>query len=164
MESADSIEINFSFSNFQNVVDLPTQSLNWNSQHEISNFRKNDLWKTTCFECFFSDDQGRTYTEVNVSPMNGWNIYQFEGYRTPLPPNESLKWTLSKMNYSNTGLVFEVKRLEKKASISKSEFLFSLTAVINCGQDHNQYWATHHEAEQPDFHQIKSFNIKRTWK
>ncbi len=49
--------------------------------------RQDYLWEADCLECFFDFGQ-EGYFEMNFSPNGGFNLYQFDGYRSPshLPP------------------------------------------------------------------------------
>ena len=42
--------------------------------------RFDNLWKTTCFEIFWSHD-GSSYREFNLSPSGRWACYDFDGFR-----------------------------------------------------------------------------------
>ncbi len=51
--------------------------------------RKDFLWENHCLECFFElQDDDKRYFELNYSMGGFYNLYQFDGYRTPnhLPP------------------------------------------------------------------------------
>lgn len=60
------------------------------SQHDILALQQDFLWETHCYELFlaFSNEKNSPYLEVNFSPTGAFNLYQFDGYRTPpqLPP------------------------------------------------------------------------------
>src|ERR1700751_274314 len=43
--------------------------------------RKNELWKETCFECFFGVARSKAYFEFNGSPSGNWAFYSFDDYR-----------------------------------------------------------------------------------
>jgi len=43
--------------------------------------RKDELWKTTCFELFVRDPATEAYLEFNLSPSGNWAAYAFDGYR-----------------------------------------------------------------------------------
>jgi len=43
--------------------------------------RANNLWKSTCFELFFSHKDEKKYKEINISPSTEWNSYHFKEYR-----------------------------------------------------------------------------------
>src|SRR5690349_14172779 len=43
--------------------------------------RADELWQTTCFELFLKPAGGSGYVELNLSPSERWNAYDFEAYR-----------------------------------------------------------------------------------
>jgi len=129
--------------------------------------RKNELWKTTCFECFIPGKGISTYLEFNGSPCGDWNWYSFQNYRAGVKP------------------VSLASRLEPKAvSMSKSErelevtWILPMSGVIQGFASHGEsiqqfdplgltvvlhtsavtlYWALNHEGVKPDFHTRGSF-------
>ena len=46
------------------------------------------LWEETCFEIFVGVHDEDYYREINLSPSQAWQSYQFEEYRYPesMPP------------------------------------------------------------------------------
>ena len=46
-------------------------------------WRKDELWKTTCFEAFFAAADADGYREWNFAPRGNWAAYDFTGYRVP---------------------------------------------------------------------------------
>lgn len=55
-----------------------------------SDYRRDNLWEDTCFECFISGDNraDSPYLEVNLAPWGDFNLYWFDSYRLPnqMPP------------------------------------------------------------------------------
>ena len=43
--------------------------------------RKNNLWKSTCFEFFLAVRDMLPYWEFNLSASGDWNVYHFQDYR-----------------------------------------------------------------------------------
>ena len=78
----------------------------WNLAFRIIPFRKIDLkqeldffsgkvdqveeqlWKKTCFECFFGMSEGTTYYEFNGSPSGHWNLFRFDSNHCHLIENK----------------------------------------------------------------------------
>lgn len=60
------------------------------SKNEILTLQQDFLWEKHCYELFlaFSAEKDSPYLEINFSPMGAFNIYHFDGYRTPkqMPP------------------------------------------------------------------------------
>ena len=112
--------------------------------------RRNELWKSTCFEAFFAIEGDPSYWEANFAPAGGWNVYGFASCRE--------------------GMRLEAGALEVRASASDGEWRFEasfgpdliaatsgrlevgLTAVIAAPSGELSYWALTHPEEKPDFH------------
>ncbi len=43
--------------------------------------RRDNLWKTTCFEIFWQPAGGSYYREFNLSPSSQWACYDFDDFR-----------------------------------------------------------------------------------
>ena len=58
--------------------------------------RADELWRTTCFEAFLRPVGGESYVELNLSPSERWNAYDFDRYREamserPFPRSSSAR-------------------------------------------------------------------------
>jgi hypothetical protein len=116
--------------------------------------RTDELWRTTCFEAFWGEPGSSAYYELNLSPLAAqWNVYAFDGYRSPQPPRSSNDFELESLN-AGAGTL-EAKLISRKKLRSLE---VSLTAVIRL-KDETHYFAAHHAAAKPDFHARKSFII-----
>lgn len=136
--------------------------------------RKDDLWKTTCFEFFLKNKSSNQYLEMNLSCNNEWNLYLFKNYRERenkeelelIEPNlitlSHLK-TQDSNTGSNTGSKNEFKLeiqlpLQPLLKLIKAEhhWQFNLTAVTEYTDHTKEYWAIQHAQRQPDFHDFGS--------
>lgn len=110
--------------------------------------RADDLWKTTCFEAFITEPGKEHYWEVNLSPAKRkWNLYHFESYREPQPPQASDDFEMIDIQIRR-----EVLNCTLKAKVEiKDEFESNLTTVIRT-QEGVSYYALHHAPNKPDFH------------
>jgi hypothetical protein len=122
--------------------------------------RQDQLWQTTCFECFLGQPQTTPYWEINLSPAGHWNIYRFEQYRQGMQPETAF-----------TEFPFTVQQRPDCLSLTLSVDLAPLlpvdtslevgiTAVVQTPGQPLSYWALNHPGEQADFHQRESFTIK----
>jgi hypothetical protein len=107
--------------------------------------RTDDLWKSTCFECFVGG-VGFSYREFNFSPSGAWAAYQFDGHR-------------SGMRQAPAQVDIETSRNDKCLTVVakiQSEFPVAaqtgLTAVIEEKDALLRYWATSFAPGEPDFH------------
>lgn len=117
-----------------------------------------ELWKTTCFELFLYDGEGR-YREFNFSPSGQWAIYGFAGYRNregdaALRDHPEIKHDLG-------GNVFVLTVFIDSAILVGSERA-ALAAVIEEDGGRPSYWALAHNGLKPDFHDPFGFRIPIT--
>ena len=118
--------------------------------------RADELWKTTCFEAFWSLPGSRRYWELNLSPARRqWNLYAFESYREPQPPSRSKDFDLSDIVVTDNSLEC---RLCPRIEISALEA--SLTAIIRTANQ-THFFAAKHAGPKADFHRRESFVLKR---
>lgn len=119
--------------------------------------RKNELWKTTCFEAFVQIDGTDVYFEINLSTLGEWNIYKFQSCRTPQPPNEWEDAYLENVQFKpgqlQASFHFPLKKDQK--------IKVGLTAVIDFIDGRKNYYSLKHTQQNPDFHDFKTFLIER---
>ncbi len=107
--------------------------------------RFDNLWKTTCFEIFWSHD-GTSYREFNLSPSTRWASYDFDGFRENM--RDARARVEIDVNVSDTEL-----RLEAEISTDlKLPATVALNAIIEGSDGVNQYWAMAFGPGAPDFH------------
>ena len=119
-------------------------------EKNIKPCRTDELWKKTCFECFFAMGGSDAYVEFNGSPSGDWALYSFEGYRQgmkPLVPESNEFPEMEKMDRTET----EISCTWKIPSFT-SQFIrrAGLTAVIvirENDQERISYWALSHAGE-----------------
>ena len=121
--------------------------------------RKNDLWKETCFECFFGVGNSKEYFEFNASPSGDWALYSFNQYRDGMKDVE--------FKNGDTPLLLKCeKSAEYFCCVWRVPYFtktilqnVSLTAVLKTGtaSDAVSYWAAKHAGTKPDFHLRESF-------
>lgn len=118
--------------------------------------QQDDLWKTTCFECFIAKPDSDEYWEVNVSPSLGWNIYHFDAYRKGMKTVSNLTTPIIKTHKSDDvyQLWFEIEGDWQW----KGEMMINLSAVIN-EKGVNCYWSTLLPNGQADFHDRQYFRL-----
>ena len=120
--------------------------------------RRDDLWRTTCFELFLAIPGLPGYWEFNWSPSGDWNIYSMEAYRrvgfreerrVPAPVLDSRlvaeSFTLD-ASFSLDAIFRETQSLEA-----------GIAAVIQTRDGHESYWALAHPGTLADFHARQSF-------
>ncbi len=117
--------------------------------------RCDDLWQSTCFECFVRCPQQNVYWEYNFSPSGDWNIYQFDDYRqgmrTAELSNPQLAW-----QHNAQSAQFNIRCPLPDAG----PLLVAICAVLQPMQGEHSYWALRHQGQQPDFHHPSGFIIE----
>lgn len=120
--------------------------------------RKDELWKSTCFEFFLGIKDQPGYWEFNMSPSGDWNVYRMDAYR--------------RIGFrEETGILqlpFEFKKESEKYLLDVSidlapilrpgqELQIGIAAIIQTKDGAESYWALAHLASRPDFHLRESF-------
>ena len=129
--------------------------------------RLDDLWKSTCFECFIPVKDGTAYLEFNGSPSGDWNWYAFRDYRAGMNSVPVVAGLIPKqVSLSRSETELEVKWILPFAGVKQGLLsggavptdlgAFGLTVVLNT-QVATTYWATKHDGVKPDFHLRASF-------
>lgn len=134
---------------------LPSQEMAWPGG---SSPRRNGLWQGTCFEAFVSPVGLEKYYEFNFSLAPAWNVYEFDGYRTPQPPKASQDFLLKSMHWNpstkNLSVIIDNHTPYR-------QFQVGLTAVLLEKSGVKHYLALAHAGEKPDFHLRGSFILQR---
>lgn len=108
--------------------------------------RRDEIWRSTCFELFIGLPTGTAYTEINASPSGDWNCYDFDSCRTGMRPSETL--TVTAIETVGSALEVRIRGLD----IARSEsWQFGVSAVIQKTDDGIEYYALSH-GKHPDFH------------
>ena len=137
----------------------PNQFIEWPAL-VASNPRQDFLWEHTCFEIFIGVQGEDFYREINLSPSQAWQAYQFEEYRYPedMPPQAAYDIDLNQLKRTHYGLNVSLDLGEFMAThkLKWSDLFLGLTAVLKTSQG-EQYYAMQHSSPQADFHN------KRDW-
>ena len=115
--------------------------------------RRDELWKTTCFEAFVQAEGEGAYREYNFAPSGDWAAYDFTGRREGMaeallanPPYIRLEDNLTWWGLGAT-FVLEAGR----------RWALGLSAVIEEADGTRSYWALAHGGGRPDFHDPACF-------
>ena len=120
--------------------------------------RVDRLWENTCFECFIAPADRSEYWEVNFSPAADWNFYSFDEYRQGMREEASIDHLA--VQFGGVGDVLTVSAtIPLPSSIADSHIEVGLCAVVKEKTGNIGYWALAHPAEQPDFHDRRSFVV-----
>ena len=121
--------------------------------------KADELWKTTCFELFLYDGEGR-YREFNFSPSGQWAMYSFAGYRNRdrNREGEAALRDFPDIRHEKGDKVF-VQTVFVDSTILLGAERAALAAVIEEQRGRPSYWALAHNALKPDFHDPFGFRI-----
>jgi hypothetical protein len=107
--------------------------------------RFDNLWKTTCFEIFWSHD-GTSYREFNLSPSTRWACYDFDAYR------EGMRDAPAEVEIS-VEVTEDTLRLD---AIIRSYLpvpaTVALNGIIEDADGVNRFWALAFRPGAPEFH------------
>ncbi|MGB3636343.1 MAG: DOMON-like domain-containing protein [Rivularia sp. (in: cyanobacteria)] len=123
-----------------------------------SEARKDELWKTTCFELFIGIENSSRYWEFNLSPSGDWNVYRFDNYRQGMQ-EEILVESLNISIYRGCrDLLVGVDKFDlRNLTSSLCNFNVSIATVVKEKNGNISYWALKHCGEEADFHLRDSF-------
>ena len=133
-----------------------TERVKYDALH-ASPSRKNELWRTTCFELFIKTPGRPEYWEYNLGPSGDWNVYRFTGYRSALQ-QEPLVTSIS------IGAEIVQSRLASlQATVALPPLLvgqklaIGISSVIEDTAGNLHYFALRHGGAKPDFHDPAGF-------
>lgn len=119
--------------------------------------RRHDLWRHTCAELFIGVPQRRDYLEWNLSAAGHWNLYRFDDYRDGGHEAETGACPSLWVTRTPTGAVMEGTLLLRPCGLEALPLEVAACAVVETGDGVLSYWATHHPAARPDFHDRRGF-------
>ena len=120
--------------------------------------RKDELWKSTCFEFFLAPEDQPQYWEFNLSPSGDWNVYRMDSYRRVGFREETSILDLQRQIERGP----DVFRLNAAVDLSllgleNNVIRMGIAAVIEAEAGDQTYWALTHPASQADFHRREGF-------
>jgi hypothetical protein len=112
--------------------------------------RADELWQATCFELFLRPDGGAPYLEINLSPSERWNAYDFEAYRWGMAERPVPREPECTLRLGSSFAIFDAAI--PAAALPEAECAMGLSAVIEEQGGVKSYWALAHPDAKPDFH------------
>lgn len=119
--------------------------------------RRDELWRTTCFELFTRTDGVPGYEEYNFSPSRNWAAYGFESHRRGRRDLEIAAPAISGWG-DVSGYVLDVKM--DLICLWASKCRIGLSAIIEEADGTKSYWALAHPPGEPDFHHPDCFALQ----
>lgn len=124
--------------------------------------RCDQLWRHTCFELFFreQDEKKTSYFECNFSPSGNWNVYSFTSYRKGMLPADIVRDV--EITTETTKKIFSLRAEVDLAGLvsDSSNVEIGVACIVENTDGKLGYWALSHPGETPDFHDPKSFMIR----
>jgi hypothetical protein len=117
--------------------------------------RADELWRTTCFEVFARPDGGEGYLELNLSPSERWNAYDFDSYRAGIRERPFPREPECTLRQGSSFAIFDAA--VPAAGLPAGTAALGLAAVIEEHGGTLSYWAMAHPAGKPDFHSPACF-------
>jgi hypothetical protein len=109
--------------------------------------RRDNLWRTTCFEIFWQPIGGTAYREFNLSPSGQWAAYDFDSFREGMRDAPVGGMALARSHDAN-GLVLRANI----AADLPSPAQVALNAIVEHRDGAKQYWALAFPPGPPEFH------------
>lgn len=121
--------------------------------------RRDELWKTTCFEAFVREAGSDSYLEFNFAASRAWAAYSFTGYREgmaelPMASAPELGNDAGESHFALEGI------FELPSELHNRELELAITAVIEEIDGTKSYWSIAHPAGAPDFHHPDCFTLR----
>lgn len=137
-------------------VDAPVDGLELGLPAEAE--RRDELWRTTCFEAFVREAGSDTYLEFNFAPSSAWAAYSFTGYREgmaelPVASAPELGNDASDSHFALEAIFELPSKLHDRA------LELAITAVIEEIDGTKSYWSLAHPSGAPDFHHPDCFTL-----
>lgn len=117
--------------------------------------RADGLWDTTCFEMFIQQPGVPAYTEINLSPSERWNVYDFSARREGMQERPMPREPECTMRLGTDMAIFDAAI--PVTGLPKAPWCCGFTAVIEEEGGAKSFWALAHGANAPDFHDPACF-------
>ncbi|QPQ55765.1 DOMON-like domain-containing protein [Allosphingosinicella flava] len=153
------------------------------AHHVKGHARKDELWRTTCFEAFLRVGEDSAYREFNFAPSGEWNCYRFTRYREGMVPekhvgdpaigtylrheplsdhDDGLAAGLGPLDRFDTPFFMLTATLELQPTMLPLDapWHLALSAVIEERNGRISYWALKHPPGKPDFHHQDCFALE----
>jgi len=117
--------------------------------------RADSLWQTTCFELFLQVPGEVGYVELNLSPSERWNAYDFSAYRTGMAERAFPREPSCVMRKGEDLAIFDAA--VPTSALAPAPWRLNLTAVIEEQGGTRSFWALAHPSGKPDFHDPACF-------
>jgi hypothetical protein len=122
-----------------------------------ASLRRDELWRTTCFEAFIRPGDSEAYFEFNLAPSGEWAAYSFSGYRSEMANAEVAPPVIAFSAGPDGWALTATLGLPDIAAVP---WRIALTAVIEEAGGRKSYWSLAHAPGRPDFHHASGFILE----
>ena len=123
--------------------------------------RKDELWRTTCFELFIAVKESPQYWEFNMSPSGDWNVYVMDAYRQVNMRQETRIQRLQFQVQKETHYLSLMAAIDLNSFIGSEKLIEAgITCVVQANTKRETYWALVHPQARADFHLRESFVLE----
>ena len=118
--------------------------------------RRDELWRTTCFEVFLRLGDTPSYFELNFALNGDWAAYHFDRYREAMrladmpPPAIKTRSDADRMTV-------QVEISTQSLGLGTAGLVLGPAVIIETLDSVRSYWALHHPVDRPDFHRAQNF-------
>lgn len=120
--------------------------------------RAEGLWRTTCFEAFLLPDGSGAYVELNLSPSERWNAYQFSARREGMAERAFPREPECTLRQGQSFAIFDAA--VPLAGLPARPWAMGFACVLEETGGQLSYWALVHGSDTPDFHDPACFTAR----
>ncbi len=117
--------------------------------------RADGLWRTTCFEAFVQREGAPAYVELNLSPSERWNAYDFDAPRSAMREHPMPHGPGCTLRLGQSLAIFDAAI--PAPSLPPLPWRLGLSCVLEETGGRLSYWALAHPEGAPDFHDPACF-------
>lgn len=123
--------------------------------------RRDELWKTTCFEFFIAIKHKPQYWEFNISPSGDWNVYVMDAYRQVGMREETrIKRFPFEIQKESRSLSLELAINLDPIIARERPIEVGVASVIQTLNGQETHWALMHPRPEADFHLREGFVLE----
>lgn len=122
--------------------------------------RRDELWRSTCCECFFRIAGAVGYYELNVSPSGDWNLYHFQAYRSGMAEVSSVLAIACTTLAAERSFILDCAVPMVGLAGRDDQIDIGVSCVLAYNDGGTEYWALAHPGQQPDFHHPEGFLLR----
>lgn len=117
--------------------------------------RADGLWQTTCFELFLKPEGVAAYCELNLSPSERWNAYDFSARREGMAERLFPQEPVCTLRHGSSFAIFDAAIPAR--GLPDTVCAMGITCVLEEQAGVKSYWALGHGDGNPDFHDPACF-------